>query len=306
MSHKILGTTFDIHGGGLDLVFPHHENELAQSECCHGQPMVKYWMHNGLMRAAEAGKLGGRSDREQGAGEPENEPNATKISRSEGAGGLAELIERQTGERIRFFLLRTHYRSTIVFSEEGIEEAGTALESFTRLFERMQRIDGTDFYQLVPATTRSAGAIDTDGDPLLEQVAQLRESFLAKMDDDFNTGAAGSDLFELVREMNKFADQQQLDDPQQRDDSQLAAFNQAATTLRELTSVLGLFWERPTSTTGDGDQLLGQLLELFIELRKACRDNKDFTTADNIRDGLAGLGITLEDRPDGTGWRLDP
>jgi cysteinyl-tRNA synthetase len=302
MSHKLLGTTFDIHGGGLDLVFPHHENELAQSECCHGQPMVKYWMHNGLMRASEAGKLGGRSDREK---EVENEANVTKISRSEGAGGLAELIERQTGERIRFFLLRTHYRSTIVFSEEGIEEAGTALESFTRLFERMERIDETDFYQLVPVATRSAGVIDTGDHPLLEQVGQLRESFLAKMDDDFNTGAAASDLFELVREMNKFADQQQLDDSQQRNDSDLAAFNQAATTLRELTAILGLFWERPTASSAAGDQLLGQLVELFIDLRKNCRENKDFTTADNIRDGLAGLGITLEDRSDGTGWRLD-
>ena len=305
MSHKLLGTTFDIHGGGLDLVFPHHENELAQSECCHGQPMVKYWLHNGLMRAAEAGKLGGRSDREEAANETENEATATKISRSEGAGGLAELIGRQTGERVRFFLLRTHYRSTIVFSEEGIEEAGTALESFTRLFERMLRIDGTDFYQLAPIAERSAGTIDTSNHPLLEQVAQLRESFLAKMDDDFNTGAAGSDLFELVRELNKFADQQHLDDPQQRDDSQLTAFSRAIMTLRELTSILGLFWERPVSTVAAGDQLIGQLVELFIELRKACRDNKDFTTADNIRDGLAGLGITLEDRSEGTGWRLE-
>jgi cysteinyl-tRNA synthetase len=305
MSHKLLGKTFDIHGGGLDLVFPHHENELAQSECCHGQPMVKYWMHNGLMRAAEAGKLGGRSDREEAANETENESTATKISRSEGAGDLAQLIGRQTGERIRFFLLRTHYRSTIVFSEEEIEEAGTALESFTRLFERMLRIDGTDFYQLAPIAERSAGTLDTSNHPLLEQVAQLRESFLTKMDDDFNTGAAGSDLFELVRELNKFADQQHLDDPQQRDDSQLTAFSRAIMTLRELTSILGLFWERPVSTATAGDQLIGQLVELFIELRKTCRDNKDFTTADNIRDGLTALGITLEDRPEGTGWRLE-
>ena len=103
----------------------------------------------------------------------------------------------------------------------------------------MERIDETDFYQLVPVATRSAGVIDTGDHPLLAQVGQLRESFLAKMDDDFNTGAAASDLFELVREMNKFADQQQLDDSQQRNDSDLAAFNQAATTLRELTAILG-------------------------------------------------------------------
>jgi len=254
------------------------------------------------MRAAEAGKLGGRNDREK---ETENKASATKISRSEGAGGLAELIERQTGEHIRFFLLRTHYRSTIVFSEEGIEEAGTALESFTRLFERMERIDGTDFYQLLPIAERAAGVIETADHPLLTHVAQLRENFLAKMDDDFNTGGAVSELFELVREMNKFADQQQLENAEERDDAELTAFKRAATTLRELTAILGLFWERPTASSVAGDQLLGQLVELFIELRKTCRENKDFTTADNIRDGLAGLGITLEDRPDGTGWRLD-
>ena len=301
MSHKLLGETFDIHGGGLDLVFPHHENELAQSECCHGQPMAKYWMHNGLMRAAEAGKLGGRSEREQAA----DEPQAGKISRSEGAGGLTELIGRQTAERIRFFLLRTHYRSTIVFAEEGLEEAGTALESFTRLFERLERINGMDFYQLTPIEERSAGTLETKDHPLLIEIAQLRESFLAKMDDDFNTGAACSDLFDLVRALNKFADQQELDDPQQRDDSQLAAFTAGITTLRELASILGLFWERPATSAAGSDQLTNQLMDLFIQLRKTSRDNKDFTTADNIRDGLAALGITLEDRPDGTSWRLD-
>ena len=301
MSHKLLGTTFDIHGGGLDLVFPHHENELAQSECCHDQPMVKYWLHNGLMRAAEAGKLGGRSDREPSA----EEANAGKISRSEGAGGLAELIARQTGEHIRFFLLRTHYRSTIVFSEEGIEEAGTALESFTRLFERLERIDGKDFYQLTPVGERSAGTIDTNNHPLLEQIAQLRDNFLAKMDDDFNTGAACSELFELVRTLNKFADQQQLDDPQQRDALQVEAFITGMKTLRELASILGLFWKQPASSADVDDQLVNELMELFIELRKTSRDNKDFTTADKIRDGLIALGITLEDRPDGTTWRRE-
>ena len=114
MSHALLGETFDIHGGGLDLVFPHHENEIAQSESCHGKPMARYWMHNGLMQAgAASGKVGGRADRDDATVD-------TKISRSKGAGGLAKLIQQQTGERIRYFLLRTHYRSTIVFNEEGL------------------------------------------------------------------------------------------------------------------------------------------------------------------------------------------
>ena len=118
--------TFDIHGGGLDLMFPHHENEIAQSECCHGKPMVKYWLHNGLMQSGcgRQSRRTGRTRTRSGWRWP------AKISRSAGAGGLAQLIARQGGERIRFFLLRTHYRSTIVFSEEGIAEAGTGLETF--------------------------------------------------------------------------------------------------------------------------------------------------------------------------------
>ncbi|MCB1214500.1 MAG: cysteine--tRNA ligase, partial [Deltaproteobacteria bacterium] len=127
MSREILGESFDIHGGGLDLIFPHHENEIAQSECCHGKPMARYWMHNGLMKASSAaGKVGGKSDREKG----ESEGGSEKISRSKGAGGLADLIKAQGGERLRFFLLRTHYRSTIVFGDEPLAEAGTALEAF--------------------------------------------------------------------------------------------------------------------------------------------------------------------------------
>ena len=133
MSKKLLGETFDIHGGGLDLVFPHHENEIAQSECCHGKPMVTYWAHNGLLRAgADAGKIGGRSRtrhrRAASAPAPPPTPSAAKCSRSKGAGGLADLIKRQGGERIRFFLLRTHYRSTVLFNEPAIEEAGIGLE----------------------------------------------------------------------------------------------------------------------------------------------------------------------------------
>ncbi len=159
MSRAILGQTFDIHGGGLDLIFPHHENEIAQSESCHDQPMVRYWMHNGLMQAgAASGKVGGRNDREEATVD-------TKISRSKGAGGLAQLIKQHTGERIRYFLLRTHYRSTIVFNDEALAEAGVGLETFYRFFERFERITGTSFYSLTAAQTRDAGTLTADNDP---------------------------------------------------------------------------------------------------------------------------------------------
>src|SRR6478736_2214872 len=175
MSKAILGETFDIHGGGLDLVFPHHENELAQSECCHDKPMVKYWLHNGLLsKSGAAGKIGGKSDREQSGG---------KMSRSAGAGGLADVIAAQGGERIRFFLLKTHYRSTVMYGDEGLAEAATALETFYRFFERFQKITKQRFFNL-PAPTRrdqspavksvSPGDLEPGVETLLAVVQRLK------------------------------------------------------------------------------------------------------------------------------------
>jgi cysteinyl-tRNA synthetase len=299
MSRRLLGETFDIHGGGLDLVFPHHENEVAQSECCHGKPMVKYWMHNGLMRAAAAGKVGGRAEREQEQADVE-----TKISRSKGAGGLADLIKRQGGERIRFFLLRTHYRSTIVFGEDGIAEAGAGLEAFTRFFERYERVTGESFYKLSPIARRSDGDFDPGDDPLLREVHERRASYLTKMDDDFNTGGAVSELFELLRSLNKFVDQHALEDSEKRDAALLASLKRGTAVLRELTSLLGLFRQPAEVKHGADDELTGKLMNLLIDLRAEARKKKDFATSDRIRDGLAQIGVTLEDRKDGTGWRV--
>ena len=300
MSRQLLGETFDIHGGGLDLVFPHHENEIAQSECCHRKPMANYWMHNGLMKAAAAGKVGGRTEREKEAAE-----GSGKISRSEGAGGLADLIGRQGGERIRFFLLRTHYRSTIVFSEEGIEEAGTGLDTFYRFFERYERVTSESFFDMAAPTQRAAGEIPPTDDPLLSTVAERRDSFLNKMDDDFNSGAAMSDLFELVRTLNKFIDQHDLEEQAKRDEKRLASLKSGTVALRELTGILGLFQSPLESANCGDDQLAGGLMELIIRLRATARENKDFAMADMIRDGLGKLDITLEDRKDGTDWSVN-
>ena len=293
MSHKLLGETFDIHGGGLDLVFPHHENEIAQSECCHGKPMVTYWAHNGLLRRdSAAGKIGGRSERKD---ETAEETASGKMSRSKGAGGLAELIAKQGGERIRFFLLRTHYRSTVLFSEPAIEEAGVGLESFYRLFKRYERITGRSFYELDAPRSRQAGGQTTD------EARACREKFLAAMDDDFNTGGAIGELFELAKITNKFCDEANLEDKGQNDKAAIARLEQLLTTFKELAFVLGLFGEPPT-TDGNGNELLGQTMQLVIDLRTEARTNKNFATADAIRDGIGPLGITLEDRAGGTEW----
>ncbi|MCR9292107.1 MAG: cysteine--tRNA ligase [bacterium] len=302
MSRKLLGKTFDIHGGGLDLVFPHHENELAQSRCCHGQPMVRYWMHNGLMqRSGATAKLGGKADRQQPTDAASN-----KISRSAGDGGLAQLIEQQTGDRIRFFLLRSHYRSTILFGDETLEEAGQALNAFYRLIQRFERLTEKSFYESVAyARDRISGdaALAAASTPLLKQLAELRASFLDKMDDDFNTGGAVSELFEMARSINRFVDEAKLEDAKQRSAEDLEIFTKAMGVLRELGAILGLFVKPPKASADEGSgETLAGLMDLLIKLRADARAKKDFATSDTIRDGLSELGITLQDLKDGTTW----
>jgi cysteinyl-tRNA synthetase len=304
MSRQLLGETFDIHGGGLDLIFPHHENEVAQSECCHGRPMARYWMHNGLLRAGEAGKVGGRGDRNASATTPEP---AGKMSRSQGAGGLRALIQRRGGECLRFFLLRTHYRSTIVFGEDGLAEAGTALDKFYQFFQRYERITGHSYY-LQPDDERTPLADRPAGDqharqPLPTGLAELRQSFLAKMCDDFNTGAGVSDLFQILTALNKFADQHHLEDLAARAESEVSRFTAGTEVLRELSSILGLF-RQPARTMGAtaDDDLTESLVQLLIRLRADARRSKDFGTADRIRNELSASGVVLEDRKEGTTW----
>ena len=158
MSRKLLGETFDIHGGGLDLIFPHHENEIAQSESCHVKPMAKYWLHNGLMQASsELGKLGGRNTR------PAEGDLATqelgKISKSKGSEPFRDLLGQFPGETIRFFVLSTHYRRPIDFSAERLREIQTGMDTFYRFFKRFERVTGTSFYVLAAPTTRAQGDV---------------------------------------------------------------------------------------------------------------------------------------------------
>lgn len=303
MSAAILGETFDIHGGGLDLVFPHHENEVAQSECCHGKPMAKYWMHNGLMQASsEVGKVGGRETRAVEGDQASQE--AGKIAGSAGAKSFLDLLkeEKLQAETVRFFLLSTHYRRPIDFSVERIHSVGTGLDTFYRFFKRYERVTGESLYTIDAPQTRSAGQIEAGDDALLKDVADYRDRFLESMDDDFNTGGATGVLFELVRRLNKFVDDQKLEEPKTRDADSLASLTQGAKTLRELANVLGIFRKEPEADSAADDQLTGQLMQLLIDLRAEARKAKDFATADRIRNSLTEMGITLEDRPGGTDW----
>jgi len=308
MSKKLLGETFDIHGGGLDLVFPHHENEIAQSECCHGKPFATYWAHNGLLRGdPTAGKIGGRSEREDASGVEvaastgPAEQVSGKMSRSKGAGGLAALIARQGGERVRFFLLRTHYRSTVLFSEEAIEEASVGLETFYRLFKRYHRITKGDFYHLQARAHRTAAESQPMGNEALDAAAACKQRFLAAMDDDFNTGGAIGELFELARIANRYCDEHNLEGGG-ADNATMGDLTLLMATLKELANILGVFLKPPALPGGIGDDLLDKVTQLVIDLRAEARKAKNFAMADAIRDGLAPTGIKLEDRAGGTEW----
>ena len=278
--------------------------------------MVKYWMHNGLMRAGEKGKVGGKSDR---GGSPSAAADADaaaegKISRSKGHGGLSAVIRRHTGERIRFFLLRTHYRSTIVYNEEGLQEAGTSLEAFYRFFDRFNEITskvktedypGQLFYELPAAETRQQGNMNAGDDPLLAEILASRDKFLSAMDDDFNSGAAISVLFDSLRLLNRHIDQHSLQPAADPATPAVESLIKATTVVRELSGVLGLF-VKPTPKAGGGDEsetaLLDDVITLLIDLRKEARDRKDYATGDAIRDRLAELGVALLDKKEGTTW----
>src|SRR5262245_61997118 len=186
MSMKYLGKTLDIHGGGLDLQFPHHENELAQSESFTGQTFSRYWMHNGLMQMGKA-KM---------AGSVGNVIN------------VVDLLKAHHPETVRFLLLATHYRSPIDYGEERLQETRRSLDNFYRFFERYQRVTGESFHALKATTT-----LPESPSKSLPETSPWREywrTFVEHMEDDFNTGGAVSILYELLNKLNRFADEKKV------------------------------------------------------------------------------------------------
>ena len=297
MSMKYLGKTLDIHGGGLDLQFPHHENELAQSESFNDVPFARVWMHNNLL------KMG-----------------ATKMAGSVGnVVNIVDLLQKQQPETVRFLLLATHYRSPTEYSEDRLKETARSLEGFYRFFERVQRVTGDDFYQM-EAPARKA-PFDADSLEFVSQVAKLRTQFLECMDDDFNTGGAIGAMYELLTALNRYADVKKLEGST-RNAADVVEWQLGIAVLREVSDLLGLFWEPVTSAKGDDkltsavtrlladlgapaqDPSIDALMQRLIALRAEARKTKNFAMADTIRKRLAELGVTLEDRPGGTGWRV--
>ena len=308
MSMKYLGETLDIHGGGLDLMFPHHENELAQSESCTGKPFSRYWMHNGLMQAGKtAGKVGGAHDRHGDATPDKAAQEAGKLAGSKGAASVKELFAKHQPETVRFFVLATHYRSPIDFSDDNLTEKGKSLEGFYRLFEVFQRITGKDFYQLeIPHLKAKSTSLPAEPAALADELTRLRDRFYDAMDDDFNTGAAASVLFDLRTVINGFIHEHKLETTGKENKSAVAALISAVTLLRELAHLLGVFAKPlPTSGSGADDEFVAGLMGLVLELRGEARTTKNWPMSDKIRDRLKALKVVVEDRPDGVAWRRE-
>lgn len=288
MAMKYLGETFDIHGGGLDLKFPHHENEIAQAESATDKPFAKYWLHNGLTRFNT--KKISKSD-------PEFEKVMASLQ-------LSNLLSKYSSELLRFLILQSHYRSPIEFSEETLNSAKSGLNTFYRLLERLERATGEDPYEVDLQIERMREAVvEPVAKEFVEQVMSQRVRFLEAMDDDFNTAGAIGVLFETAGLINRFLDETRLET---RDDSHLKDLAQAAVgTFIFLARILGLFVTKPDALEMSDDSKTPKLVDLLVEVRRMAREAKQYGIGDHIRDELLKLGVTLEDRKDGTQWRIE-
>ncbi|UCH33090.1 MAG: cysteine--tRNA ligase [Armatimonadota bacterium] len=265
MSGTLLGEELDIHGGGADLIFPHHENERAQSEAATGHaPFVRYWMHVGWLTVEHR-----------------------KMSKSLGNfSTVRDVLAHYPAQALRFLFLSTHYRQQLEFTDGALDQARSALERLLVGREHLERM-----------ISRAAAGEEGDGplEALDTATDAARESFSAAMDDDFNTPRALAALFQLVAEAHRLADERFVPTRAQR-----PSFEKALSTLRELSGVLGLALEAGRAQDQD---LTSKLTQILVNVRQRARETGDYALADSIRAELAKLGITLEDRPDGTSWR---
>lgn len=251
MNKRYLGDTIDIHCGGQDLIFPHHENEIAQSECANGCTFSKYWMHNGYINV-----------------------DNVKMSKSLGNFKTVREIANVYGyEVIRYFLVSSHYRSPINYSLEIIEQCKSALE---RLYTCRESLD---------FAIKNAKDIADDTE-LIDRINSRREQFIKAMDDDLNTADGVAAIFDLVKDINISI----LDKEVSKNVCQTAA-----DVFDELCDVLGILYNRKSNDV-DAD------IEALIEQRQTARANKDWATADRIRDELKAKGIILKDTPQGVTW----
>ncbi len=272
MSNRYLGPTFDIHGGGRDLLFPHHENERAQSMCANEGEFARYWVHNGFVTV-----------------------ESEKMSKSLGNFlTIRDALEIYHPEVLRLFLLSKQYRSPLDFSKKDVEGLQTGLVRIYRTLQRLNDLLGSD-----DQGNASADSVSNDSDEFFEKFTEL-------MDDDLNTAGALGLIFEKVREMNRLMDPEN-DKPISR--GTLTRLKEDRSQLLRAGAILGLFQEDPA---GFFEQLAGpsttvdtEKIEALLEKRSQARTAKDWAASDAIRDQLKEMGVVLEDSPQGTTWRLD-
>ena len=282
MSMKYLGETFDIHGGGKDLIFPHHENEIAQSEAATGHPFARYWLHNGFVNI-----------------------NAEKMSKSLGNFfTIREVLEKYDSEVLRFFLISAHYRSPLDFSDQNLNEAESGME---RIYSALAGID--------EVLARGGGNKDSMNEPdplnsaereLHDRCELIRKRFEEAMDDDFNTALAIAHIFDMVRAINRT-----IDEAGGRSGAGQSLFARVKAELKEIGNVLGVFGSEPASylarikTRKVAEQEISpDEIERLILERAMARKSKDFKRSDEIRDYLLERNIQLLDGAQGTTWKV--
>lgn len=281
MSMEFLGKTFDFHGGGKDLIFPHHENEIAQSEAANGCRFVRYWLHNGFVNI-----------------------NSEKMSKSLGNFfTIREVLDKFDPETLRFFILSAHYRSPIDFSDQNLDEARTGLE---RIYSCLKSID--EVLNSIPASAElpSVENLSPVGLELQEKVEQFTTRFVEAMDDDFNTAQALGVLFETVRASNRF-----LAESKELTAVALSLIARVRHLFDEAGAVLGLFSTKPLlwlegikSAKADQIDITPDEIERLIVERAEARAAKNFKRGDEIRDLLLDKGIQLLDSAQGTTWNV--
>ena len=270
MSTRYLGHMFDIHGGGKDLIFPHHENEIAQSEAVHGKGFVRYWIHNGFVNI-----------------------NQEKMSKSLGNFRLIkDVVKQYHPEVVRLFLLSKQYRKPIDFNQEAMEDSRVALD---RIYTLILRIDET-------LDTVSQSDVKLYETPFWDQ-------FCKAMNDDFNTAGGIAIIFNAVRHANRLLDEIDLMQVPPKAGIDLAAARQE---ILRMLSILGIGNQDPSgyfkvqrNLAGNSDSIDRSLIEKLIADREHARQAKNWEKADQIRAKLADMNVVLEDRPDGTHWKVE-
>ncbi len=289
MATKYLGPQFDIHGGGMDLQFPHHESEMAQSTICNGVAPAKYWMHNNMIT------IGGRK-----MGKSYN--NVIKLT--ELFSGNHPLLEKPYSPMtIRFFILQTHYRSTLDFSNEALQAAEKGLKRLMEAYEWLQKLEVDNLQLTVDSDTKRPESSSTTNNQqstnneLDTKVLTLLQGFEEFINDDFSTAKVLANMFELVPVINSLKDKN------------ISADALLGSTLLLLKSKMKVFVEDIFGLKVEGgaeDEKLKAVMQVLIDLRKEAREKKDWMTSDKIRNQLSAAGILLKDEKGGQiSWNIE-